>query len=760
LVEAGRLAALDARLILRQGSRNPAFPAATLGRTPPDSRYDRDDAGAKSFLTLNWMLAENGDVQTALELAILSHILTGTPGAPLRKALMDSGLGEDLAGAGFEDGLRQMYYSTGMKGVERVDLPRVESLIIETLGRLAGEGIHPDTVAASMNTIEFRLREQNTGGFPRGLALMFGALATWAYGGDPIEAISFEAPLTAIKEKVGRGERTFEELIRRHLLENPHRTTVTLEPDPEEGQRREEAERARLAAAKSAMSPAELQAVIEDAAELKRLQETPDSPEALATLPFLRLSDLDRRVQTIPIEITELSGAKTLRQTPTSIYLSRPGLHPAQPALTCSLAGFFGRLLLVMGTQTEDYVRLAQRIGRDTGGVWTASVTAAGAGMELSALWFFLRGKAVAANSPALLEIIRDVLLTAKLDNPERFRQIVHEEKADLEAALVPSGHGLVNSRLSARLSESGWVSEQMGGIGHLFFLRELAEALEKDWPSVLAKLETVRRLLLNRAAMIANVTLEAAEWERFAPQLASLVGALPAASAPPHAYGPADGKNKRPPNEGLTIPAQVNYVGQAVNLFEEGYKLHGSALVASKYLRATYMWEKVRVQGGAYGGYSLFDPHSGVFTHLSYRDPNLLATLEAYRGAPGFLGSLDLSESELTKSIIGTISDLDAYQLPDAKGWTSMVRHLIGYSDEMRQQVRDEVLATTADDFHAFGAVLEEAQPRAQVVCWVLRMRLSRPIRSAPVCWKSGSSSDRHGEEEVKCERRRTCCR
>lgn len=722
--EAKRLATLDAWLDSfdrsEVGGGIPLQPRWDAPRRLTHTYDSGDDASAKSFLTLNWMLAETGDVQTALELAILSHILTGTPGAPLRKALMDSGLGEDLAGAGFEDGLRQMYYSTGMKGVERADLPRVESLIMETLGRLAGEGIHPDTVAASVNTIEFHLREQNTGGFPRGLALMFGALSAWAYGGDLIEAISFEAPLTAMKEKLGRGERIFEELIRRHLLENSHRATVTLEPDPQEGRRREEAERARLAAAKSSMSLGELQAVIQDAAELKRLQETPDSPEALATLPFLGLSDLDRRVQTIPVEITELSGAKTLRHelsTNGIIYLDLGFNLRSLPPDLLPFAGFFGRLLLEMGTQTDDYVRLAQRIGRDTGGVWAASVTAAGAGAQPSALWFFLRGKAVAANAPVLLGILRDVLLTANLDNPERFRQIVHEEKSDLEAALVPSGHGLVNSRLNARLSESGWVSEQIGGIGHLFFLRELAEVLEKDWPSVLAKLETVRRLLLNRAGMIANVTLEAAAWEQFAPQLASLVDALPAASAPSHTYGPATGENERPPNEGLTIPAQVNYVGQGINLFAQGYKLHGSALVASKYLRATYMWEKVRVQGGAYGGFSLFDPHSGAFTFLSYRDPNLLATLEAYKGAPGFLRTLDLSESELTKSIIGTISDLDAYQLPDAKGWTSMVRHLIGYSDEMRQRFRDQVLGTTAHEFHAFGEVLAEAQPHAVVV-------------------------------------------
>jgi presequence protease len=699
-------------------------------------RYDSGGSPeAKSYLTVNWLLDGGTDVQTALGLGILSHILTGTPGSPLRKALMDSGLGDDLVGAGFQEDLLQMSFSEGLKGVATPDLPKVEALILETLDRLSSEGLDPDTVAASLNTIEFHLREQNTGQFPRGLALMFGALSRWIYGGDPIDALAFEGPLEAVKQDVRAaqtdgaepGERYFEHLIRRYLLENPHRVTVSLEPDPEEGKRREQAEEARLAKAKSAMTAEQLQQVIENAAELKRLQETPNSPEALATLPYLKLSDLDAKIKTIPIEITRSRGGSAsllFHDLPTNgiVYLDLGFDLRALPPELLPYAGLFGRVLLEMGTRTEDYVKLSQRIGRDTGGIWAASLTAASAGAvrsgddEKSALWFFLRGKAVATKTGALLDILRDVLLTARLDNRERFKQIVQEEKSGLEAALVPSGHGLVNSRLRARLSEEGWVSEQIGGIDHLFFLRALARQIEEDWPTVLDKLDKVQHLLVRRESMVANVTLEPKLRDVFGPQLESLLEALAASSVQLHAYPPS-GEGGTQENEGLTIPAQVNYVGKGFNLFADGYELHGSALVATRYLRASYMWEKVRVQGGAYGGYSLFDPHSGAFTFLSYRDPNLLATLGAYDGAAEFLRGLDLSESELTKAIIGTISDLDAYLLPDAKGWTSMTRYLIGYSDVMRQQIRDEVLGTTAKDFHAFGEALAKAAIQGETV-------------------------------------------
>lgn len=171
------------------------------------------------------------------------------------------------------------------------------------------------------------------------------------------------------------------------------------------------------------------------------------------------------------------------------------------------------------------------------------------------------------------------------------------------------------------------------------------------------------------------------------------------------------------PENEGLIIPVQVNYVGKAANLYQLGYRMHGSVNVINKYLQTTWLWEKIRVQGGAYGGYSLFDQLTGVYSFVSYRDPNLLRSLENYDAAAGFLKSLDLHEDELVKSIIGVISDLDSYQLPDAKGYSSMLRYLIGMDDARRQQIRNEVLATNAGDFHAFAEILAELAASGRVV-------------------------------------------
>jgi Zn-dependent M16 (insulinase) family peptidase len=294
---------------------------------------------------------------------------------------------------------------------------------------------------------------------------------------------------------------------------------------------------------------------------------------------------------------------------------------------------------------------------------------------------------------------------------------MVLEEKAGLESGLVPGGAGFVNTRLRAQFGETGWATDEMKGIGYLFALRELANDIDKKWKSVLKRLETIRERLINREALICNVTLDEENWKIFRPQLESFLSAVPAKETKLINYDVLPTSKK----EGLTIPAQVNYVGKAANLYELGYQIDGSAEVVTGYLRMAYLWDKVRVLGGAYGAYVVFDDRSGVLTFLSYRDPNVAATIDAYDKAADFLKGLDssrLTENELTKAIIAAIGDLDAYQLPDAKGYTSMMRYLTHRTDAMRQKRREEVLSTNGEDFIAFGEVLEKVvQSNAVVV-------------------------------------------
>ncbi len=289
---------------------------------------------------------------------------------------------------------------------------------------------------------------------------------------------------------------------------------------------------------------------------------------------------------------------------------------------------------------------------------------------------------------------------------------MVLEAKARQEQKLVPAGHQMVNLRLRAHFHESDWAAEQMNGVSYLFFLRKLAKAVDEDWPGVLSDLEEIRGILLNRNAMLVNVTLDESGWSGFQPQVNGFLDSLPATATKDQEWSPETSSHF----EGMIIPAQVNYVGKGTNIYQSGYSFHGSAHVICRYLRTAWLWERIRVQGGAYGAFCSFDRLSGVLSFVSYRDPNLLKTLEAFDETARFLRELDLHRDELTKSIVGAIGDIDTYRLPDAKGYTSMVRQLSGETDEERQKLREEVLSTTTAHFKAFAGALDTVKEEGLV--------------------------------------------
>jgi len=692
-------------------------PAAKPFKRPKKIEYSYD-AGAdakidnKHYFTINWKLPDTSDPVLNFSFQILSHTLIGTPASPLKKALLDSGLGEDLAGIGLETDLREMIFSTGLKGTRVRSAKKIETLIIETLESLVRDGIDPETITASINTIEFQLRENNTGSYPRGIIVMLRALTTWLHDDDPLKLLKFEAPLNEIKERLKSDSRYFEQMIQTYLLDNVHRSHLRFKPDPELGHRFEEDESARLAARRDAMSKDELKNIIETAKQLKINQEIPDSQEVLETLPFLELEDLDKEIKTTPIEEIQVQDAKVLYHdifTNGIVYVDIGFDLRAMPQELLPLTEIFATALFEMGTKSEDYVKLAQRIGKSTGGIYGSSMTATVLESRESRAMLMIRGKSTVEKSTDMFNIIRDVLLTTNFDNPERLKQIVQEEKAGLESGILPSGHIYTNTRLRAQFGGTGWVNDQIRGIGYLFALRQLLKDIDKNWPKVLKKLEDMRDSLINAKTMLCNVTLDAKNWETIRPHLENFIFAIPVKDIEIKDFKVSAKIEK----EGLTIPAQVNYVGKGANLYDLGYEFDGSSMVVTGYLGMTHLWEKIRVQGGAYGAFSVFDDTSGVYTFLSYRDPNVDETIENYDKAASFLKSLDdkrLSDNELKKAIIGAIGDLDSYQLPDAKGYSSMMRYIIGRTDEMRRKIRNEVLSTNGEDFIAFGDALEKA--------------------------------------------------
>ncbi|HOV94600.1 MAG TPA: insulinase family protein [Spirochaetales bacterium] len=743
-----RLSMMDAWLAPFSRADVDSMPGLQAPFTAPismDKACDGNDD--KGFVAVNWGLAEHGDLEYSIALTILTYILVGTPASPLRKALIDSGYGEDLAGFGYEESMRQTAWSIGLKGVAPENMDKVESLILDTLTQLAKDGIDPDTIEASINTVEFALREKNTGNFPRGLAVMFEALGEWLYDKNPIDALEFEAPIRNLRATLAKGERFFESMIDSLFLKNQFRSTVRLLPSADEGRRREAKEKAELAAIRAQLSDAEIEALKAQVEALNRRQETPDSPEALATIPSLDLADIPKEVPKLPSEAFSIpTGAGQASEKsavcmglfhdlPTSSILYFDIAFPftsIEPRLL-PYVSILGRAILETGTDKFDYITIMQEIGKHTGGIGASVHTGTVWDSKKASASFIVRSKAMAEKTEKLFEILTEVLLHAKLDNKDRLRQIVLEEKAQAEASAIPEGHRLVITRMRSHFSEADAMAERLRGCEQLFFLRGLAERIDTDWSGVLADLEAVRNAVLNYSNAIYNVTLDRANFEAVRPQLegfvqglvqaqtqvtgrAQVTGRVQAQGQAPNSAAP-DANAVIAPSavpEVLLAPTQVNFVGRAYPIGLAGAPANGAFRVVKKYLDTVYLWEKIRVQGGAYGCPSVYDLNTGVFAFASYRDPNLGRTLEVYDAASDFLEMVEISEDELRKCIIGTIGDVDIYMLPDAKGFASLVNYLVHYTDEKRQEHRDELLAASKSDFRSLARALRVARDSA----------------------------------------------
>ncbi|KAF8410035.1 hypothetical protein HHK36_002555 [Tetracentron sinense] len=678
------------------------------------------DLKKEHMVCLNWLLSDKPlDLETELTLGFLDHLMLGTPASPLRRILLESGLGEAIVGGGVADELLQPQFSIGLKGVSDDDIQKVEELVMGTLKNLAEEGFDPEAVEASMNTIEFSLRENNTGSFPRGLSLMLRSIGKWIYDMDPFEPLKYEKPLMSLKARIAEegSKAVFSPLIQKFILNNPHCVTVEMQPDPEKDSRDEAAEREILEKVKASMTEEDLAELARSTQELRLKQETPDPPEALRSVPSLSLLDIPKKPVLVPTEVGDINGVTVLQHdlfTNDVLYTEIVFNMSSLKQELLPLVPLFCQSLLEMGTKDLDFVQLNQLIGRKTGGISVYPFTSSIRGKEDPCSHIIVRGKAMAGCTGDLFNLVNCILQDVQFTDQQRFKQFVSQSKARLENRVRGSGHGIAAARMDAKLNAAGWVAEQMGGISYLEFLRALEEKVDQDWAGISSSLEEIRKSLLSRKGCLINMTADGknlANSEKFVSKFLDL---LPSSSTVETSSWNA---RLAPANEAIVIPTQVNYVGKAANIYETGYQLKGSAYVISKYISNTWLWDRVRVSGGAYGGFCDFDTHSGVFSYLSYRDPNLLKTLDVYDGTANFLRELEMEGDTLTKAIIGTIGDVDAYQLPDAKGYSSLLRFLLGVKEEERQKRREEILSTSANDFKEFANAIEAVKDKGVVV-------------------------------------------
>jgi len=681
-------------------------------KTIPYSIARGEPAEKKTYVTLGLLLGRADDREHCLAFTILSHLLLGTPASPLRKALIDSGLGSEVVGGGFDDQRAETSFAVGLKGTEKENEEKILALIDSTLTRLAENGIDENMVTAAVNSVDFRLREANYGGFPKGIVYNIQSLGSWLYDADPLMHLKYEDLMNKIKKASPHGY--FEDLIRRHLLGNPHRCVITALPRPGLTEEKDEKTWKKLQDFKASLKADEVTRLVATTKRLQELQQIPDAPEALATLPKLRLDDLERNSTRYPLD--GRNGNKILFH---DLFTNRIGYVQvgfdarAVPMDKIPYLSLLGTLILEMGTKKHDYVEISQMLGIHTGGIRTSHFSSAhlsDPGRILS--YMFFNGKAVMDKLDKLFDLYAELLGDYEFDNPKRLLEIVRSAKADMEASIVPTGNRYVAARLNSYHSRIGKYDEIAGGLTSFYFLEDLLRRVEKNPQEVAAEFRQVAECIFTRDNMLVNITSEAADYPVFEKKVNALAERFPERNGAPVTleFPP------QPANEAFLTASSVQYVGRGANLYSLGFTYTGHFNVLRSVLNTGFLWEKVRMQGGAYGCSASLDVYSGDFGLVSYRDPNLSGTLAVYDEIAGFIAGLELSPEELEKSIVGCVGNLDPCLSPDRKGYVAMVEHLTGLAYETKQQYRDQVLSTTLKDIKAFAGVFEELQKTGSV--------------------------------------------
>ncbi len=679
---------------------------------------DNADGNApRGHATVNWLLCETYEVEKNLLFHMLDHILTELPGSPLRKALIDSGLGEDITG-NLESDLMQMFYSIGLRSLEPNKEDEMEALILDTLLDLVENGIPERAIEAAINATEFHLREGNTGRYPKGLVYMTNCLTHWLYGQDVFNALAWEKPLANIKASLAKKERIFENLIKEYFIDNNHRTLVNLVPDKEIGNQRLAEEQASLDAMISKMSDEEKAKIDAESKRLQIAQEKEDSPEALATIPILTINDIPKENEILPIEIKN-EKIKIFRHELETFGIIYPRFVFSLDAVPYELLPYlslYSRALTEVGTKNYDFIELGLEIEASTGGISGYSSMRSKINSEELLNNFVISGKSTEDKIEKLVNLFEEIIFNPNFDNKERFVQMVLEEKARIEQAMIPAGHSFVLTRLGGMQSKLGAINEYSAGVNYLNFVRNLSKTIESDWQEVLDKLNSLHKLIFNKTDLLLSLTANSALLAKAEKTFAPFIDKL---SNLPQIAKKEEWKSEIiSKNEALLVPARVNYVGMGTNLhIDGGYTFNASSLVITRFLRMGYLWDRIRVLGGAYGCFVQYSRLTGAFSFVSYRDPQVEKSLEVYRKTPDFLGNLHLSERDLSCAIIATIGDIDGYQVASAKGASAMWNKLTNNTDKLRQQIRDEVLSTKLSDFQDFAKPLEKALSKAHSV-------------------------------------------
>lgn len=689
-------------------------------------------------------------------LSVLDHLLLGTRNSKLYKSLSESGLGDVVISDGLEDELIQATYSVGLKGVKSENVKEAEKFILDRLQEIAKEGFTDVEMVAAINSLEFNLREFNNDN-SKGVSFMFSTMAKWIYDQKPSTGTKFEDSLKKLKESLkNHHSLIFQSLIQKRLLNNTHRVTIEMFPDNDFERKEKEKEQERLEKFTANLNDEDMKSVIKFSEDLKARQVAKDSPEAIASIPIISVNDIDS--QEVEFPISKTYNAFSTGITLVSHEIPSSGIVYIDLAVDISMVPFsvamrYLPLFKSMMTMSENVQftseELTQEISMHTGGVGVSTLVSPvkkkGSsdnivlGDNHIVTKLMIQGKSL--DSPQkvnkLLSIYK-AILWAKLDNRNLALEILRSRCNSIKGSIQSNGMGYAYSRVSAKLSATGVFDEQMNGVTSFNLCEEVLTEAENNWSHVLENLSLIRSLILKestvRNGMIINLTGSRNALQELKDVLKHHMTNFPGISkgeqlpnyfTTVHPWVIEARKilksQAAQDNEALIVPTKVNYVVSGRKMYKIDETIEGSAFVAVQMMNTDYLWNNVRVLGGAYGASGKLRLSDGFFAFTSYRDPNILKTLNFYDGAADNMleeaNRLKNDHKELEKYIISSVGSIDGGSLSANEiGWISFSNWLTGVNNSAHNKLREEILKTTPQDIENFANKLKTQYPHYSV--------------------------------------------
>ncbi|MPQ43389.1 insulinase family protein [Clostridium tarantellae] len=664
---------------------------------------ENDNLDGKSYYSLNFVVGEAIDYELYLAFEVLSYLLLRSTAAPLKKALVEAGIGKAVSGD-YDNCIKQPSFTVLVKNADMNLEEKFKKVTIDTLKQLIKEGIDKELIEASINRIEFELREGDYGSYPKGLVYYLKVMDSWLYGGKPFVHLEYDKALEKVKTALN--ERYFEELIEKYFINNPHSSLVSLHPEKGLNETKEKGLMEKLEKIKESMNDNEVEKIINNCKKLKERQNTPDTEEALKCIPALSLKDINKEAEKLPLQEKEINGIKVLHHSFNTNKISYVNFFFDTLSVKQELIPYIALLADILGkcgTKKYDYSKLSNKVNINTGGISYNPITFSSLTNEGDYKPYLeVSFKCLDSKIENTLEILYDILLNSNLNDIDRIKQIIAEKRARLEGAIFDNGHRIAFKKVLSYAYSKGAYDEIVSGLKYYEFLVDLDENF--DGEKISTNLKEVKDVIFNKNNLLISFSALEDEYDNFTKYFNKFSKKLKSSTINKYKYS-FELCHK---NEGLLTQGNVQYVSKGGNYKQCGYDYHGALSLLETILGFDYLWNSVRVKGGAYGVFSNFRRDGGAYI-VSYRDPNIKETIEVYDNTSIYIANFEANEREMTKYIIGTIRKHDQPISNSIKGDIATAHYLAGLTYEMLQKEREEIINADLVTIRSFAPLVND---------------------------------------------------